>query len=397
QNDKISCPTNVMKGAEFRLVGVGTRRLFGNRSQFLEQETLGQQLADEFILGDPSDENLQFGNRAIVEYMKELKENPNDLGAIDNLATLLFQMAAQPFDMAKAEQAKSYFQEHIRLEPQNPEPYVWVGAIDWILEVRANDDLSDTDNLGDFGKAIRDVGTIPTSVRAEYVHRYGVIADEGINDLQKAIAIDPFDQDAVLYLQQLYRIKADLVETPTERSNLIAQANDVIPNANKQRQSIGSRGYRPHFNPAPSVNSITYWLPVHATTPSAPPMPEGTSGTAPPMMQPLLSLILFLNPDVGPYPNAGTSGYGSPACLYCPQPQFTKEAADAKYQGTVLLIAIITADGRAVDIRIARGLGLGLTEKAVEAVSTWRFRPALGPDGKPAAVRQSIEVTFRRY
>src|SRR5579872_6239771 len=99
----------------------------------------------------------------------------------------------------------------------------------------------------------------------------------------------------------------------------------------------------------------------------------------------------------GGFPNAGTGGYGSPACLYCPQPQFSDEAVKAKYQGTVLLVAIITADGHATDIRVAKGLGLGLDEKAVEAVRTWRFRPALGPDGKPASVRQSIEVTFHLY
>ena len=99
----------------------------------------------------------------------------------------------------------------------------------------------------------------------------------------------------------------------------------------------------------------------------------------------------------GGTPNAGTGGYGSPACLYCPQPQFSDEAVKAKYQGTVLLVAVITADGRATDIRVAKGLGLGLDEKAVEAVRTWRFRPALGPDGKPASVRQSIEVTFHLY
>ncbi|MGH9689619.1 MAG: energy transducer TonB [Candidatus Acidiferrales bacterium] len=99
----------------------------------------------------------------------------------------------------------------------------------------------------------------------------------------------------------------------------------------------------------------------------------------------------------GGTPDAGTGGYGMPACLYCPQPQFSDEAVKAKYQGTVLLFAIITADGRATDIRVTKSLGLGLDEKAVEAVRTWRFRPAAGPDGKPAAVRQMIEVTFHLY
>ena len=99
----------------------------------------------------------------------------------------------------------------------------------------------------------------------------------------------------------------------------------------------------------------------------------------------------------GGAPNAGTGGYGMPACLYCPQPQFSDEAVKAKYQGTVLLLAIITADGRAIDISVVKHLGLGLDEKAIEAVRTWRFRPAAGPDGRPASVRQMIEVTFHLY
>jgi periplasmic protein TonB len=95
--------------------------------------------------------------------------------------------------------------------------------------------------------------------------------------------------------------------------------------------------------------------------------------------------------------NAGTSGYGYPACLYCPEAHFSDEAVKAKYQGTVALVAIITPDGRATDIQVVTGIGMGLDEKAVEAVRTWRFRPALGPDGKPAAVRQIIEITFHLY
>ena len=94
---------------------------------------------------------------------------------------------------------------------------------------------------------------------------------------------------------------------------------------------------------------------------------------------------------------AGTGGYGTPACLYCPQAQFSDEAVKAKYQGSVLVSAVITADGRVTDVRVVKGLGLGLDENAVAAVKTWRFRPALGPDGKPATVRQTIEVIFHLY
>jgi TonB family protein len=99
----------------------------------------------------------------------------------------------------------------------------------------------------------------------------------------------------------------------------------------------------------------------------------------------------------GGVPGAGTGGYGFPACLYCPTAQFSDEAVKAKYQGVVDLIATITPEGKAIDIRVVKGLGMGLDEKAIEAVRTWRFKPALGPDGRPASVRQTIEVTFHLY
>jgi periplasmic protein TonB len=99
----------------------------------------------------------------------------------------------------------------------------------------------------------------------------------------------------------------------------------------------------------------------------------------------------------GGIPNGGTGGYGSPSCLYCPRADYSDEAMKVKVQGVVELIAVITADGRVTDVHVAKGLGLGLDEKAIDAVRTWRLKPALGPDGKPATVRQIIEVTFQLY
>ena len=97
----------------------------------------------------------------------------------------------------------------------------------------------------------------------------------------------------------------------------------------------------------------------------------------------------------GGAPGAGTNGYGEPACLYCPSPSFSDEAVKAKYQGVVLLRVVVTVDGRATNIQVVKGLGVGLDEKAVEAVRGWKFRPAIGPNGRPAAVTTLIEVTFR--
>jgi len=92
---------------------------------------------------------------------------------------------------------------------------------------------------------------------------------------------------------------------------------------------------------------------------------------------------------------AGTGGVGYPSCLFCPEPQYSEDARKAKWQGTVVLQVVITPDGRATEIKVVKGPGLGLEDKAIEAVRNWRFKPALGPNGKPVATLTPIEVTFR--
>lgn len=99
----------------------------------------------------------------------------------------------------------------------------------------------------------------------------------------------------------------------------------------------------------------------------------------------------------GGTPNAGSGGYGDPACYYHPSPAFTDEAVKVKIQGIVELTAIVTADGRVTDPHVSKGLGFGLDENAMAAVRTWRCTPARGPDGKPAAVRVVIEQQFQLY
>jgi len=86
----------------------------------------------------------------------------------------------------------------------------------------------------------------------------------------------------------------------------------------------------------------------------------------------------------------------APRAIYDPDPEYSEQARKAKYQGSVLLWAVIDAEGHPRDLRVARTLGMGLDEKASEAVSKWRFAPAL-KDGRPVAVQISIEVVFRLY
>ena len=111
-----------------------------------------------------------------------------------------------------------------------------------------------------------------------------------------------------------------------------------------------------------------------------------------------------IGPGVGPGIGGGMAGgvfkvgggVSAPRGIYTPDPQYSDEARKAKYQGTVTLWLIVGADGRPRDVKVARSLGMGLDQKAVEAVRTWKFEPAL-KDGHPVAVQINVEVNFRLY
>ena len=89
-------------------------------------------------------------------------------------------------------------------------------------------------------------------------------------------------------------------------------------------------------------------------------------------------------------------GVSAPKVIYQPDPEYSEEARKAKYQGVCVLSLIVGPDGKPRDVKVARSLGLGLDEKAIEAVNQWKFDPAQ-KDGRPVAVAINVEVTFRLY
>jgi len=89
-------------------------------------------------------------------------------------------------------------------------------------------------------------------------------------------------------------------------------------------------------------------------------------------------------------------GVSAPKAIYSPDPEYSEEARKVKHMGVVVLWLVVGPDGKPRDIRVVRTLGLGLDEKAIEAVKNWRFEPAL-KDGKPVAVQVNIEVNFHLY
>jgi TonB family protein len=89
-------------------------------------------------------------------------------------------------------------------------------------------------------------------------------------------------------------------------------------------------------------------------------------------------------------------GISAPSPIATPDPEYTEEARNAKTQGTCILWLIVDEQGNPRNIRVVRGLGHGLDEKAMAAVKEWRFQPAM-KDGHPVNVQISVEVGFRLY
>jgi protein TonB len=87
-------------------------------------------------------------------------------------------------------------------------------------------------------------------------------------------------------------------------------------------------------------------------------------------------------------------GVSSPVPIYKVEPEYSEEARKAKFQGTVVLSIVIDEHGLPTNFKVVRPLGLGLDEKAIEAVQKWRFRPGM-KEGKPVAVLATVEVNFR--
>ena len=192
--------------------------------------------ASLYIPGAPSAENLARGNQAISEFKEVLDKDSNNLSAIDNLGSIYFLMGGQPFDPKKFEESKKYHQRHIELKPDDPEPYYWIGVIDWTLAFRGNGEMRMDYNKNNIKKQVRDDEPLPQAVRQAYVDKYGALVDEGISDLQKAISTKPDYDDAMAYLNLLYRRKADMAASQEERASLIKQADDLVDKVKEIKQ-----------------------------------------------------------------------------------------------------------------------------------------------------------------
>ncbi len=185
--------------------------------------------ANQYIPGAPSEENVRNGQAAIDTYKAILEKNPDNLSAIDGIGSILYNMGGTPYDASKLEEARTYHEKHIQISPNDPEPYYWVGVIDWALAYRANTDLRDAYNkTARPKKQIKEGDPMPPALAKQFGDKYGTTVTDGIASLQKAIELRPDYDDAMAYLNLLYRQKADMEATSDARKDDLKLADDLV-------------------------------------------------------------------------------------------------------------------------------------------------------------------------
>ncbi|MFY9529893.1 MAG: hypothetical protein WBC04_12610 [Candidatus Acidiferrales bacterium] len=241
-DDKLEAPELLRKGVAAYKDGTFDAAIeYFRQAKELDPNSLKARLylatayASQYIPGAPGEENIHLADKSIEEFKGVLQLDPNNLPAIDGIGTILYNLGGTPFDPKKFEESKSYHRLHIKLQPDDPEPYYWIGAIDWLIAYKENKELRATFNETT-REELPDDEAMPPSVTAALVRDNGATVDEGISCLKKAIDLKPDYDDAMAYLNLLYRQKADMEWNREDRDTDLKLADDLVDQVKKIKE-----------------------------------------------------------------------------------------------------------------------------------------------------------------
>ncbi|MBZ5544754.1 MAG: tetratricopeptide repeat protein [Acidobacteriia bacterium] len=191
--------------------------------------------AQQYIPGGDSPENIKIGDQAVEAFEDVLKMDPSNVTAIASIAQIYYNM--KEFD-----KAKEYQRRRLQVAPNDPEPYYWIGVINWAIayprRMQVRRDLNLTMAKDPAKPDI--LPPLPEKARAKLEKDNQALVDEGIQALQKAIELKPNDADAMAYLNLMYREKSDYEADPEARQADLKQAEEWVGKAlNIKKQVAG--------------------------------------------------------------------------------------------------------------------------------------------------------------
>lgn len=169
--------------------------------------------ATQYVPGVESEENKRTGEEAIKAFQEVLLTDENNASSIAGIASIYFNMGRFP-------EAKEWYQKRTQIEPNNPEPYYSIGVVDWTLSYKANQELriNKLNNL-------HAKEPLPVKEREPFAKEYAPNIEEGLQALRKAVELNRDYDDAMAYLNLLYRQKADTETDMAEREKDLNEAD----------------------------------------------------------------------------------------------------------------------------------------------------------------------------
>ncbi|HUZ47646.1 MAG TPA: tetratricopeptide repeat protein [Terriglobia bacterium] len=174
--------------------------------------------AQQYQPGGESPENTKTGDQAIQAFEDVLKLDPKNTTALASVAQIYYNM--KDFD-----KAKDFQRQRMQVEPNNPEPYYWIGVINWAIcfqrdgEIRKDLSLTVPNKEGI-------LPPLPEKARAKLADQNSQLIDEGLTALTKSLDLKPNDFDTMAYLNLLYRQKADIEDSKAARAADLKTADD---------------------------------------------------------------------------------------------------------------------------------------------------------------------------
>jgi tetratricopeptide (TPR) repeat protein len=177
--------------------------------------------AQQYIPGADTEDNNRMGQQAIDEYKSVLERDPKNINSVKGIAYLYLQMK-------KFEEAKQFYRRATELDPNDPEPYYSVGVIDWTqayqprMEARAKLGLKPDEELSGKNKDQK-------QACQELKDKNWSTIEDGMTELNKALQLRPDYDDAMAYLNLMYREKADLeCDDPQARAADLKTADEWV-------------------------------------------------------------------------------------------------------------------------------------------------------------------------
>ena len=321
----------------------------------------------QWIPGAESAENDGFATRAEAEFRKVLALDPQDKTAISSLASLAFNRgkatladeANRPARLKYFDEAETWYRRLIEIEPQEKTAHYSLGVIEWERFYPALQEARKS-----VGMKPEDPGPISDSIiRVDLRNRFGAHVEDGIASLKTAISVDPDYDDAMAYLNLLYRERADFRDTLEESKADVELADGLVTEALAARKRKVER--------SGAGVGVVYGVPRQTTS-------IGTGGGQS-VVEPSERIRVAAEVQAR-------------RLIHKPVPVYSEVAKQEQVQGSVRFSVIVGTDGHIQSMNLLSGPPL-VVPAAVEAVKQYVYEPTM-INGERAEVITIVEVKF---